>query len=139
MSLMKSRSSKRAPRKNVEAAIQKALIVWVRETYPEIRVSMSANENNHYHLDMGIDVGEPDLWLYKMGADNICHFLRLELKTTIGKLNPNQEEWNMWFDIEFGNCANHKRAVAYGFPQARELINNWFATINDDNKNKGGV
>lgn len=86
---------------------------------------MSANENNHYHMNMGIDAGEPDLWIYCNTPDNICHFLRLELKTKTGSLNDNQRNWNMWFDIEFGDCINHKRAVAYGFKEAREIITNW--------------
>lgn len=96
---------------------------------------MSANENNHYHIKKGIDAGEPDLWLYCNTKNNICHILRLELKTMEGKnkkndsLNDNQIVWNEWFDKEYVNCSNHKRAVAYGFAEAREIITNWLNSL----------
>lgn len=80
-------------------------------------------------MNMGIDAGEPDLWIYCNTPDNICHFLRLELKTLKGKLNDNQIAWNMWFDTNFGDCINHKRAVAYGFKEAREIITNWLNSL----------
>ena len=97
--------------------------------HSSFKVSMSANENNHYHVNMGIDAGEPDLWIYCNTPENICYLLRLELKTKVGSLNDNQIAWNEWFDANFGNCKNHKRAVAYGFAEAREVITNWIKDI----------
>jgi hypothetical protein len=116
-------------KKNTEKVIQAALVDWIKKNYPMLRVSMSANENNHFHMNMGIDAGEPDLWIYAK-VENLAHFLRLELKTKTGSLNDNQIAWNEWFDKEYGNCANHKRAVAYGFAEAREIIENWTTNIN---------
>jgi hypothetical protein len=116
-------------KKNTEKVIQIALVDWIAKEFPTLRVSMSANENNHYHMNMGIDAGEPDLWIYCNTPENICHILRLELKTKVGSLNDNQIAWNEWFDREYGNCVNHKRAVAYGFAEAREIIEEWTKDI----------
>ena len=87
---------------------------------------MSANENRHKEMAQGVDTGEPDLWIYGL-KDGVMHMLRLELKRKkpFGRLNDNQIEWNKWFDSVYINCGNHKRAVAYGAIDAKEIIKQW--------------
>jgi hypothetical protein len=109
-------------KRNTEHIIQAALVKWIKANYPALRVSCSGNENSHKKIDQGVDIGEPDLWIYKLGADGFTYILRLELKTKNGKLSPNQIAWNEWFDSTYGNCKNHIRDVAYGFEKAREIV-----------------
>lgn len=97
-----------------------------------LRISKSGNENAHYHKNEGVDTGEPDLWVY-VNYKNVCYVLRLELKKKAGRLLPSQKDWNTWFDAEYGNCQNMQRAVAYGFIQAKEIIEFWLKKIIDNN------
>ena len=111
-------------KKQTEKVIQVALVRWVREEFGgTVTVSKSGNENSQRHLKEGVDVGEPDLWIYDTRG-----MLRLELKTLTGKLQDSQIDWNEWFDArtwEVGGKPWMTRAVAYGFKEAREIITKW--------------
>jgi hypothetical protein len=109
--------------KNVELTIQRHLVIWVRATYPNIKIAASQNEHSHKFVDLGMDVGEPDLRLCKRVGD-VAHFLYLELKRKDGALSGNQKKWNADFDANW-NCENFVRDVAYGFIEAKEKIGAW--------------
>lgn len=104
--------------KRVEAAIQKALIAWVKETYPEVIITATANERSYKEVEQIGCLGIPDLILfYPTGK-----VLFLELKTKTGRFSESQIEFNEMFDSRF-QC--FQRDVAYGFSHAKELIINW--------------
>ena len=103
--------------KRIESSIQKHLIAWVKEKYPEIIITATANERSYKETAQIGCLGITDLLLFSpCGA-----ILFLELKTKIGKLN---EKWNANFDEHF-TAPNYKRAVAHGFIQAQEIIVDW--------------
>ncbi len=74
-----------------------------------------------------IDLGHPDLLLLtRRGV--VTYYFHLELKTKTGSLGDNQIAWNESFDKDF-KSANASRAVAYGFAQCKEIIQNWIESI----------
>lgn len=108
-----------------EAAIQRAAVRWVKDTYPAILIASNNNEHARHAVDMGVDVGSPDLLLSRRDdAQNITHFLYVELKTSKGKLSTPQKRWSERFDTRYksNNCT---RAVAYGFKHFREIVEAW--------------
>lgn len=112
---------------NIERAIQKALVDWIANTYPMIKVAASQNENSRHAVDLGMDVGEPDIrLLIRVGKIAYLHYL--ELKKTKGRLNPSQISWNADFDENYlsDNCT---RSVAFGFSQAKEWVTQWYQTV----------
>ena len=116
------------PRKNIENAIQSAVISHVKSTYPNISIIAIRNEDMRYRSDE-IEKGIPDLEL-KATLNNTRHILSLELKTKKGKLNEAQIEWNEKFDS--GEWAfNHTRDVAYGLKDARKKIQIWATKFNN--------
>lgn len=86
--------------------------------------SANFNEFARHAIDMGMDIGSADLLLRQRRADNITHFLYLELKRKNGTLSDSQKEWSAEFDLHYASD-NCKRAVAYGFDEAKEIITNW--------------
>lgn len=83
------------------------------------------NENSHKHIDMGVDVGCPDL-IIGIPYKGIFHLLFLELKTKKGKLRDTQKAWNERFDNNLiPKCSNISRAVAYGYDDAIKHIENF--------------
>lgn len=97
-------------------------------SYPfEVKLAASQNENSRHAVDLGMDVGEPDLRLY-CRPDDILHMFYLELKKKKGKISESQIEWNGDFDANYA-AINARRDVAYGFLEAREKIINWLSEI----------
>ena len=96
--------------------------------YPfEVKLAASQNENSRHAVDLGMDVGEPDLRFYCRPGD-ILHMFYLELKKKKGKLSESQIEWNVDFDANYAGV-NATRAVAYGFLEAREKIISWLNSL----------
>ena len=110
-------------RKNVEASIQRAFVLYLKKEFPDIKISASQNENSRHAVDLGMDVGEPDIRLCKRIGD-ITYFLYLELKTSKGTLRDSQIKWNADFDANW-ECKNFTRDVAYGFADARDAVKCW--------------
>lgn len=97
-------------------------------SYPfEVKLAASQNENSRHAVDLGMDVGEPDLRLYCRPIDTLQMFY-LELKKTNGRLSESQLKWNSDFDANYA-AINARRDVAYGFLEAREKIINWLSEI----------
>lgn len=106
--------------KNVEKAIQAAAIHWIRKEIPNIIITTTANERSYKETNQIGSIGIPDLILFKKG---IC-VLFLELKRKNGTLSDSQKTWNADFDLHYASD-NCKRAVAYGFDEAKEIIRAW--------------
>src|SRR5690348_6725880 len=106
----------------VEAAIQRALVQWMRLEMTQFPIKIASNNNEHArnYINMGVDVGSPDL-LITWRKNDIAHMFYLELKTKKGKLSKSQVEWNEDFDKNFA-CNNCQRAVAYGFSDAKKIV-----------------
>ena len=108
-----------------EDAIQSEVVRETKKLYPHIRIFSIRNENNYYKSEE-CDIGHPDLQL-EVIYENITFILKLELKTTKGKLNENQKKWNERFDSVWSyNCI---RRVAYGTNQALEIIDHWMGEL----------
>lgn len=108
--------------KRVEAAIQRAVIAYIRKRFPHVKIAASQNENSRHAASQGMDIGEPDLrLLWRTGG--VTHLLYLELKTKKGRLSPSQIAWNADFDANYSsdNCT---RAVAYGLDDACHQLKN---------------
>ena len=114
--------------KKVEAAIQKATIHWVKETYPLVMITATQNENSYKETAQIGSLGITDLILFYRDIDHKFHVFFLELKKTDGKLLPSQKTWNSNFDTNF-SCGNASRAVAYGFIDAKIKIKCWYDSI----------
>lgn len=106
--------------KKVEAAIQRALVAWIRENYPSVEILATLNENSRHQIDMGCDVGITDLLIFKP-VQNVKHIFYLELKTQTGKLHASQKKWA----ARYTPYENTHYGVAYGFADAREQIKEW--------------
>lgn len=104
----------------VESVIQSALIHWVKETYPEIIITATANEKNYKETRQIGCLGITDLLLFTRCG----RVLWLELKKKTGKLQPSQIDFNAMFDTHF-TAPNYTRAVAYGYEEARIIIIEW--------------
>jgi hypothetical protein len=109
--------------KRIEAAIQRALVVWLRAEHPALRFHATLNENSHHQTDMGCDIGIPDLLLFRRVGE-VLHVLFLELKKKTGKLSPSQKDWATCYHLGLAG-SNTDYAVAYGFEQAKEMITEW--------------
>lgn len=105
---------------DIEAAIQRALVYWVKEHYPQVKIAASQNENSRHAINMGMDIGEPDLRLL-FRREEVTFLYYLELKSRKGKLKPSQVKWNRDFDDHYAS-PNCKRDVAYGFEDAKIKI-----------------
>lgn len=91
--------------------------------YSNIYYAANFNEFARHNADMGMDKGSPDLRLESI-HDNITYILYLELKTKKGKLSKDQIKWNENFDKNRAS-SNCKRAVAFGFDDAKKIITDW--------------
>lgn len=109
---------------NIERAIQKAVIYWVKETHPMLIITGTDNENNYKDTASIGCLGITDLLLFHPKG----HILFCELKTKTGKLKPSQITFNADFDARF-TAPNYTRAVAYGYNQALEIIAAWISSI----------
>ena len=102
----------------VESAIQSATITWVKDTYPHLIITATANEKNYKETRQIGSIGIVDLILFDM-RDGRALFLELKKKKK-GKLLPSQIAWNIRFDAS--HPPNFSRAVAYGFSEAKQII-----------------
>lgn len=110
----------------IENAIQSALILWVKETYPHLIITATANEKNYKETKQIGSPGITDLLLFDMIYGCV---LFLELKKKKGKLLPSQIEWNKKFDASLP--INFSRAVAYGFLEGKRIITEWIDTLKE--------
>lgn len=119
------------PRKLTEDAIQRALIHWIGENYPGVVVLAIRNEDMRERSDE-IVRGHPDLHM-EYNRKRTTHILKLELKTKKGRLSAAQREWNIWFDNTH-KSKNCKRAVAYGFTEAKQIVSTWINSLKESHK-----
>jgi hypothetical protein len=116
--------------KHTESSIQRELILWLKQTYPNVEYIFRKNEGMKSQqtatLDkkMGLMAGVPDLQLL-LNKNNITYILELEIKIIKGMLNPNQRRWH----AAFVETSNRKLATGYGFAQCKEIIENWIKDI----------
>jgi hypothetical protein len=98
-------------------------------TLSRFNIGVASNNNEHarHAVDMGVDVGSPDL-LWRMRHGGVTYFLYMEMKRAKGVLSPDQIEWNEEFDKHFvsDNC---ERCVAYGLKEAQNLVKSWIEKI----------
>lgn len=105
----------------IESAIQAALILWVKETYPTVIITATANERSYKETKQIGCLGITDLLLFH--SDGGALFL--ELKQKKGKLQPSQMDFNRMFDAWHPD--NFSRDVAYGYIHAQEIIIKWLS------------
>lgn len=111
----------------VEAAIQKELVVWMKENYPDIGICAAQNENSYKAKSQGMDVGTPDLHL-RLRHNNTLYIFYHELKTKKGRPQPSQIRWAERYMRDF-MASNTYFCVSYGIENAREIISLWHDTI----------
>lgn len=87
----------------------------MHDEYPAVLIVATANENHYRDTAQIGSLGVPDLILFHLDG----RVLFLELKRKKGKLLASQKSWNAWFDA---SGMPHKRAVAYGFAEAKAII-----------------
>lgn len=95
----------------------------------KIKLAASQNENSRHAVDMGMDVGEPDLRLYAR-INNILYMFYLELKKKKGTMRESQTDWAKDYDENYKSDNTHYD-VAYGFLEAREKIIKWIKTMEE--------
>jgi len=130
---------KKQSRKRIEDVIQKQLVAFIRQDYPEVQITRIKNEsfdigkNSKQNMidavnekKMGrAEAGRPDLE-FQYTRNNLTYILLIELKTINGDLSPAQIEW--W--AKFKPTQNKQGYVANGLLQAREIFINWYNEIN---------
>lgn len=110
-----------------EAAIQKALVAWIKENYPDVGICAAQNENSHKAKAQGMDVGTPDLHL-RLRHNGILYIFYHELKTKKGKPLASQERWAKKYQRDF-MAHNTYYCVSYGIEKARIIFNLWYNSI----------
>lgn len=110
---------------NIERAIQKAVIYWVKKNHPSLIITGTDNENNYKDVGSIGSLGITDLLLFHPKGQ----ILFCELKTKTGKLKPSQITFNEFFDTYFAPTQNYTRAVAQGYNAALEIISNWIKEV----------
>lgn len=112
-----------------EAAIQRAIVRWIKDEYPNhwIKVCAPQNENSRMHADMGMDKGCPDLIL-STTYDDVYHVFYLELKASNGRLLDSQKKWAEEFEKHYA-ASNTSYDVAYGFKEAKIMIDRWVKAV----------
>lgn len=112
--------------KHCESLIQRELILWLKQTYPEVEYIFRKNEGMKSQqtatLDkkMGLRAGVPDLQLL-LNKNDKTYILELEIKIIKGILSTNQKKWH----AEFVETSNRIAKVGYGFIECKQLITNW--------------
>ena len=102
-------------RRNVEDAIQRELLRWIKENYPHVKVFATRNEDSRNRPDE-IEAGIPDVIARWMVGD-VRHFLYLEVKTKKGTLQKNQKEW-----AAEPRANNEYYGVGYGLAECKKVI-----------------
>ena len=117
--------------KRIEDAIQRELIKWLKNNYPEVEARYNKIENKANKIQAAIDkkmgaavAGTPDLTLFTDVAD-WTYILELELKILDGTLRDSQKKWHK----EFKPTKNRQAAIAYGLIEAQKTITNWLNAI----------
>lgn len=118
---------KRKQTKYIESAIQKKIVSYFRYKYPQYKshffsVPNSGNRSQSLGNIMkaeGMLAGVADLLLLVPNKD--YSFLAIEVKTDIGKLNPNQKKWRE--DIEDKSIGRYE--VVRSLAQFIELVDEW--------------
>ena len=115
----------------VEAAIQRELVKWLRNNYPQIEIRYNKNENKKNKIEAIIDkkmgqavAGTPDLTLFNDWIE-ITYILELELKKLNGTLQPSQIEWHS----KFKPTKNRQAAIAYGLIEAQRIVTEWIKNV----------
>jgi len=93
-----------------------------------VKIAASQNENSRHAVDMGMDVGEPDLRLYAR-VNNILYMFYLELKKLKGTMRDSQIDWAKDYNENYKSDNTHYN-VAYGFNDAKEKITKWIDAMN---------
>lgn len=101
--------------KRVEAAIQRELVRWIKETFPHVRMQATLNENSRNQMDMGCEKGIPDLLLFLTVGD-VCHVIFFELKRMKGRLSEDQKEWRK------PAGTNTHYGLGYGLIESKEVL-----------------
>lgn len=76
--------------------IQKAVVYWIRKTYPDLMFTISpiiktTARQGKMIKDLGYNKGCPDLMIFEPSKG--CHGLFIELKTSTGRLTLEQKYW----------------------------------------------
>lgn len=115
-------------RKNIEAAIQREHVKWLRAQGLEVVAYKSEGQKSGMTAALdkmsGVKAGFPDLMIFKK-VRSIYHILHQELKTQKGTLNPKQILWHS----EFIPTKNRQAVVSYGLHQAQEHVTKWLEDI----------
>lgn len=110
-------------KKRVEDSIQRHLVAWMKEEYPNVKVIATLNEDSRTRVDMGCDIGITDLILMRRDGEMLAVFF-LELKTKTGRLSESQKDWAADYADAFASVNTHYD-VAYGFSDAKEKVKSW--------------
>jgi len=116
---------------NIESTIQTQLVLWIKQTYPEVRIKYNKNEDAGSVIKamqnkrMGrAEAGFPDLTL-EVDKYNWTWILELELKKKKGVLSAVQKAW--W--AKFTPTKNKAGCVAYGFLEAQSAVTSWLLSV----------
>lgn len=115
-------------KRNIEAAIQRELVKWLR--IQGLEAVWIRNEGKKSLLSAKLDklsgcvAGFPDLIIFKQ-VRTITHILHLELKQEKGKLSESQKKWHAAF-IPSGN---RKLATGYGLLHCQQIVKDWVDSI----------
>lgn len=108
--------------RNVESSIQRAVVDWIKKTYPMVMIQATLNEHSRGAMSMGCTKGITDLLLFYTPSGQPMHVIFLELKTKAGRLSVSQTEWvRDWYNEKL-KADNTHHAVAYGFSEAKAEI-----------------
>ena len=108
-------ATKSCSKKMVEDAIQKELIRWIKEQYPQVKVFATRNEDSYKRSDE-IEAGLPDI-IIRWKQDNVRNFFYFEVKTKTGRLSPAQKKW-----ADEPRCKNEFYATGYGLEDCQKAI-----------------
>lgn len=104
-------------RKNIEDAIQRDLMLWIKREHPYLKAFATRNEDSRKRSEE-IEVGLPDV-IIRWEQGGIRHLFYLEIKRKKGRLSENQKQWIKDNSL----LANEYYAVAYGLEECKQAIN----------------
>lgn len=114
----------------IEAAIQRALVDWFKKTYKNYMLQATLNENSRHNLEMGINVGITDLFIF-VRKNDVLHVFFHELKTKhkMSKLSDSQVEWYRNEYVPKLQASNTYYAVSKGLSEAKKEIADWIKKL----------